>query len=264
MKDIIDRKLSDKANFIYELSMAILTVIAIAQMILQEIDKIPNNVKVSLTYIDIGILIIFTFDYFIRLLYADKKWLFVRSNIIELLAIIPFNSLFRSLRIFRALRLLRFAKAVRLLRVGVLVAKLNKNISNFLKTNNFIYIIWITIITVLLGAISISYIENMDFTDAIWWAFVTATTVGYGDISPETSLGRIIASILMLVGIGFIGMLTGTIATYFMSSKEPTSFRLKVIEDIKNQLDNKKITKKEMEDICKVLMSLCDDDQEMK
>lgn len=57
--------------------------------------------------------------------------------------------------------------------------------------------------------------------DAVWWSFVTATTVGYGDLSPETAVGRIIASILMLVGIGLIGSLTSAITSFFL--KAPTS-----------------------------------------
>jgi len=61
------------------------------------------------------------------------------------------------------------------------------------------------------------------FDDALWWSFVTATTVGYGDISPVTTPGRIIAAILMLTGIGFIGMLTGVISTFFISKKRTNS-----------------------------------------
>jgi voltage-gated potassium channel len=54
------------------------------------------------------------------------------------------------------------------------------------------------------------------FPDAAWWSVVTTTTVGYGDLSPENPLARVVAVVLMLVGIGTIGMLTGSIATYFI------------------------------------------------
>lgn len=76
-----------------------------------------------------------------------------------------------------------------------------------------------TLVIIDVGYVSIYYVESGinigSFVDAIWWTFVTATTVGYGDISPATGIGRIIASILIkTTGIGFIGMLTGTIATF--------------------------------------------------
>jgi voltage-gated potassium channel len=64
------------------------------------------------------------------------------------------------------------------------------------------------------------YLEHKSFGDALWWSIVTTTTVGYGDISPATPIGRIIAIILMIFGIGMIGMLTGTITTYF-TNKAP-------------------------------------------
>lgn len=59
------------------------------------------------------------------------------------------------------------------------------------------------------------------FGDALWWAIVTATTVGYGDIAPVTPIARVIAVVLMLVGIGTLGMITGSIATYFLTDEEP-------------------------------------------
>ncbi len=58
------------------------------------------------------------------------------------------------------------------------------------------------------------YYEKMTFPDALWWSYVTATTVGYGDLSPVSTGGRIIASLLMLTGIGFLSLLTGTIASF--------------------------------------------------
>ena len=62
----------------------------------------------------------------------------------------------------------------------------------------------------------------MSFGDALWWSIVTCTTVGYGDISPSTTVGRVVAVILMLFGIGLIGMLTGAITTFFTQrDKQP-------------------------------------------
>lgn len=70
------------------------------------------------------------------------------------------------------------------------------------------------------GSLAIREVEPAlgSFADALWWSVVTATTVGYGDLSPASGVGRLIAVGLMLVGIGTIGMVTGSIATYFTRS----------------------------------------------
>jgi len=78
---------------------------------------------------------------------------------------------------------------------------------------------------VALGAIGIFGAENgqnaniRSIGDAFWWAIVTTTTVGYGDVSPVTSEGRLIAVALMLVGIGFIGVFTATITSFFFDQE---------------------------------------------
>lgn len=84
--------------------------------------------------------------------------------------------------------------------------------------------------------------------------------MGYGDISPATNAGRIIASILMLVGIGFVGMLTGTIATYFLSDKKrEQSYKNEVIETIKEKLDNfESLSMEDLENMHKILIALKD------
>jgi voltage-gated potassium channel len=79
------------------------------------------------------------------------------------------------------------------------------------------------------------------YGDGIWWAIVTATTVGYGDISPSTLWGRIIAVLLMLVGIGLVSTLAASITSYFVQQTANTEFkdltaRLDRIESVLEQL----------------------------
>lgn len=108
-----------------------------------------------------------------------------------------------------------------------LLGKIKRKIRLFIYTNGFIYTVYISTSTILLGTIAIYFLEfkqlGRTFGDSLWWGIVTATTVGYGDMTPESIVGRLIAVILMVVGIGFVGMLTGTIATYFLNVKEKSS-----------------------------------------
>lgn len=77
------------------------------------------------------------------------------------------------------------------------------------------------------------------FSDALWWAIVTTTTVGYGDISPTTPIGRVLAVTLMLVGIGIIGTLTSSITSYFNKENEISHEKkvLQIVQSIEN-VDN--------------------------
>jgi voltage-gated potassium channel len=89
----------------------------------------------------------------------------------------------------------------------------------------------LALVIVLLGAVGVYLVERgqnpaiRGFGDALWWAMVTATTVGYGDVSPTTTEGRFIAVLLMLVGIGVIGVFTATVAGYFVHEEEATADR---------------------------------------
>lgn len=187
----------------------LLFVFCIASVVLALLDFAKGLTRVE-RIADWFIYGLFVIDYVVRLFLAESKKAFFKDNIIDLIAIIPFNSA------FRALRLMRFVKLLRLIRLGATSARFMKRSGRFLDTNGFKYVLLICVMMILAAAVLMTYIEKMPFTDALWWSFVTATTVGYGDLSPATGAGRIVASVLMLVGIGLIGSLTSTITSFFL------------------------------------------------
>lgn len=200
-------------KILYEIVFGILAIISVIFAIID----MKSGLKPWQKYFDLIIGILFIIDYLARLALSKDKKCFFKSNIFDLIAIIPFNSALRVFRSFKLFKLLKFAKIFKMLRFAAVLSRAYKNFLSFFNTNGFKYVVFFSIFVVLSGGVLISYTENRSFSDGIWWAFVTTTTVGYGDISPTTDIGRIIAAVLMLVGIGLIGSLTSTITSFFMN-----------------------------------------------
>lgn len=220
---------SKKFPILYEIIMALLALLAVTISFMDFTGRISVASSAFLYWLDLSILCVFSIDYFVRFISSENKKKFFIYNIFDLLAIIPFNSFFRAFRFARLLRFTRFIRILGMASILVLLKRFISRVDSFIKTNGFIYVLYLTITTMILGSIGIYYFELRktveSFGDALWWSFVTATTVGYGDISPVTVPGRIIAAVLMLVGIGFIGMLTGTIATFFINVKKTSHYQ---------------------------------------
>jgi voltage-gated potassium channel len=125
----------------------------------------------------------------------------------------------RAVRVARATRVLR---ALRLLRVLAVAGIAVESAKDALQHRKFHYVVIVTTVVLSIGALAIYGAEHgrnpniKSIGDAFWWSIVTATTVGYGDISPSTTEGKLIAVVLMLVGIGFISIFTATIASFFL------------------------------------------------
>lgn len=226
---------------IYYASVLLLSISSIVLALL-DISNVININIYPYSYADKGILIFFWIDYIVRFYKADNKKLFFKQNIFDLLAIIPFDSIFY---FFRAFRVLRVIKLLRLIRIVGFTGKIQKSIKRFFGTNGFIYLVITTVTLILIAAEIYSVAENAGYMNSLWWAIATTTTVGYGDISPHTEIGRTVAVVLMILGIGLIGSVTSTVTAFFVDEKNDRENNelkneLKQIrndlQEIKNQL----------------------------
>lgn len=239
-------------KIIYEIAMGLFALIAVAFALID----FSSGLNKWQVLIDNVIYFIFVIDYFVRLFLSDQKKAYVKENVFDLIAIIPFNSAFRVLRFAKLTKLASLAKLTKLFKLAAYIMRLYKKTRKFFDINGFKYMILITITIIAISGVLIHYVEGMSFQDGVWWAFVTATTVGYGDISPHTALGRFIAMTLMIVGIGLIGSLTSTITTYFLNIKTKT-VKDDILQTIIRRLDDvASLSDDEIDDICKVLKML--------
>lgn len=193
---------------IYEVFMAVLAIISIILIVLSYGSVIDINHDYP-ELLNNAILIIFTIDYFARLFLAKDKKKFFKENIFDLLSIIPVSA---SFNLFRFARIGRLVVVFRLVRLIGLTGKLNR----LLKINGLIYIIYTSIAILIVSASMYSISEHVPYGESLWWAIATATTIGYGDISPHTFLGKLAAILLMVIGIGFVGVLTSSLTNFFI------------------------------------------------
>jgi voltage-gated potassium channel len=181
----------------------------------------------GVNYLNKAVWVIFVLDFLIRFIFSKNKIKFIKENPFDLVAIIPFDNLFQ---------LARLARLIRLVRIILLSRRHAKPFFAILKTNGLDKVLGVIFVVMLASSFLIMVFEPSikTYQDALWWSMVTATSVGYGDIAPETGMGRVIATILMLFGIGLIGMVTSSISTYFISENKKGN---PTIEHLKNELD---------------------------
>jgi voltage-gated potassium channel len=147
----------------------------------------------------------------VMLAVVPERWRWIRRHPLEVAIVLltpPFlPPSFQALRVFRLLRLLP------LLRLG----RVTKHLFSLEG------VAWAALLavltTVFAGAAYSSAEKNASTWDGLWWAVSTVTTVGYGDEVPKTTLGRVLGMALMLIGIGFVAVLTGALAGRFLSAR---------------------------------------------
>ena len=218
----------------FDIALLMAILVSIIAVMLESIEEIDQEYHRALNITEWIITIIFTFEYIARIISIKRPKVYILSffGIIDLLSTIPmYLSYFfvgtHALVAFRALRLLRIFRILKLVRyVGA-----SRMLIKALKASRakiFVFLFTVVILCAILGTIMylIEGQNDSGFTSiprSIYWAIVTLTTVGYGDIAPATPLGQLIASMIMILGYGIIAIPTGIVsAEYVKSDKKDT------------------------------------------
>jgi voltage-gated potassium channel len=236
-----------KHEVAWDLTMASLALIYIVAGLFEDHPHGALNLD-NLIPLELAITAIFAVEFSGRFYAAASRGAYLRRHWIDLLALLP---AIRYLRFLRLGRLIYLLQAARVLRLGMLIRLLAEfdrvgNRVRWIANKNGVHIILLASLGfVIIGGSLVWEIEHTsnrafaNFGDAVWWAFSTMTTIGYGP-GPSTVPGRLIAGVIMVIGIGCFGLITATVAAYFIEhSREhqasPNEL-MAALEDIRGRL----------------------------
>lgn len=230
LKDIVERS-DTPIGRVFDLSIQffiILSLIAFSVETLPGLD--PGWVRL-LHFFEIASITVFSVEYLVRLLVADRKIAFMTSffGVVDLLAILPFYLSFGvDLRSIRALRLLRLFWMLKLVRYSRAIQRFHR--AFLISREEIILFFFVTVILLYLASVGIYHFEHAAQPEAfasvfhcLWWAVVTLTTVGYGDVYPITVGGRIFTFAILLIGLGVVSVPAGLVASALAQAREMES-----------------------------------------
>jgi voltage-gated potassium channel len=220
---------------LFQCIILVLSVYVLAALFIQTVFPLSPQTNRLLDRIDFIVCLIFIYDFFFRLYRAQSKLSFLKWGWIDLVSSIPMFDFLRWGRLVRLVRIFRILRAFR--STKILLYYLFRNRAK----STFATVALISIVMVIFSSIAILNLENEPESniktpsDALWWSFVTITTVGYGDKFPITYEGRIVAAFLMTAGVGLFGTFTAFVASFFMEvqQKKEESEINKLIEEVR-------------------------------
>ena len=207
----------------FDIVLLILILLSVVLVILESVSSIRMAYFDLLNQLEWGITVVFSLEYVARIMVVKKPWRYITSffGVIDLLSLLPkyISFFFMGSSSLVALRALRLLRVFRILKLSRYIGE-----SNFLmaalwasRVKIGVFLFAVIILCIIFG--TVMYLvegETNGFTSiprGIYWCIVTLTTVGYGDIAPMTSLGRFIASIIMILGYGIIAVPTGIVTS---------------------------------------------------
>ena len=216
MKPPLQSEINETATA-FQIFMIILSVYVLGALFVDGMYDLSPEMDGLINQIDFIVCMIFMGDFFYRLHRAPSKLKFLRWGWIDFISSIPMLSVFRGGNVIRIVRIFRTLRAFR--SVKILLKYLLKNRTQ----NTLVSVGAISCMVAMGGSMAILRLEQAIPTgniktpsDALWWSIVTITTVGYGDRYPVSDGGRVVAAILMIVGVALFGTFTGFVASLFV------------------------------------------------
>ena len=216
----------------FDISLLILILFSVAAVMIESVELYSIKYKNALTLFEWTITAIFSLEYLLRIISVKKplKYIFSFYGLIDLISLLPtYLGLFmfsesissiktirtiRLLRVFRILKLIRYVKAANTLKQALIASR----------QRIIVFLLAVLAVATIMGTIIYIIEDSKDgFTSiprSIYWAIVTLTTVGYGDIAPQTVLGQFFASIIMILGYAIIAVPTGMVSVELALSEK--------------------------------------------
>jgi voltage-gated potassium channel len=208
-----------------EAALEVVVILAALATIPLTIIQFEGTTRPGVIVADWVIWSIFVIDYAAKMAWAESKWAQARRDVLGAAVIVlSFPALPALLALTRLVRLTRLARLFRLFRLIAISARGIRGLRVVFARRGLLYLVALATVFVLAGGAAVSLVEPATtgggFWNGVWWAIVTTTTVGYGDIAPESAIGRGIAVVLMLAGLGVVATLAASVAAYFVTQPE--------------------------------------------
>jgi voltage-gated potassium channel len=215
---------------LFDILLLFTIILSLAAVMLESIDSIHNQYGDLLRTFEWSVTILFTIEYFLRI-YATRKplkYIFSFYGIIDFISFVPtyFMPLFNQSQYFVVVRTFRLLRIFRILKLARYVHGSKVLLLALRQSRGKIVVFLTAVITLVIFMGTLMYLvegKTNGFTSipqSIYWAIVTLTTVGYGDIVPHTILGKFLASFIMILGYGIIAVPTGIFAAEFSRKNE--------------------------------------------
>ncbi|WP_110657316.1 ion transporter [Salinicola halimionae] len=186
---------------------------------------LPPDILQLFDYLDYIVCFFFFIDFCLRFYRAPSKWRYMRWGWLDLLACIP-AGLFQAARLARVVQIIRVLRALRSLELIWQLLFRNRAEGVLASAATA------TVLLVVFGAMTVLMVETPNpaspintAEEALWWAIVTVTTVGYGDYYPITTMGRIVAVLLMVCGVGLFGSFAAYVSSLFVEDQGESESR---------------------------------------
>ena len=204
----------------YELFIVALSILSLANVVVL-VGPFEEDTKTVVAIVDLVLSLIFLADFTGRLYLSDPRsdYLIRKQGYLDFLGSLPFPllRLFRIVRVYRAIRRVRAMGGRRVVR----------RIVRERAQTALLFATFLVLLVIELGSIFVVIAErgapNANIKtggDALWWSIVSVTTVGYGDKYPVTPAGRVIGTVILILGVGLFGVFTGYVARIFLTPRQ--------------------------------------------